>query len=146
MYHGYPSEHGVFPGLPAEIWVSHSLPSPMPCLGYATQSLHFPWCQRRLNAPTTPLHVRTHNDDWALMNARIQNTDTMVIRVNQIMLFQDFRTGSGLATGVSPIPCLLPYPSFALVMLSSGPSTFLGSSEGLTPRELSCCRPCCPPS
>jgi hypothetical protein len=32
-----------------------------------------------------------------------------------------------------------------LVMLSSGPSTFLGSSEGLT-RELSCCRPCCPPS
>jgi hypothetical protein len=32
-----------------------------------------------------------------------------------------------------------------LVMPSSGPSTFLGSSEGLT-RELSCCQPCCPPS
>jgi hypothetical protein len=31
------------------------------CLGYATQSLHFPWCQRRLNAPT-PSHVLPHND------------------------------------------------------------------------------------
>jgi hypothetical protein len=84
---------------------------------------------RRLNAPT-PLHVQTYND-WALMNARIRNADTMVIRVNEMLLPQDFRTGSGLSTGnILDIPCRTS-PPFALVLLS-GPSTFLGLGDGLT--------------